>query len=119
MAAAYGVAGLIGFLSQMIIAVESRLLPLATWYWTYERAEYRDAPPSPHVMRDRGLQAITFAGWTLGVPALAGGMLFESAPLVRIGAWALFAAVALAALDNALVVAISFRRPSQAAGCAA
>jgi hypothetical protein len=117
-AAAYGAAGLIGFLSQMIVAVETRLLPLATWYWTYERDGYRNAPPSPHVMRDRGLQAIGFAGWTLGVPALAGGLLLESAALVRIGAWALFVSVALAALDNALVVGVSFHRPFRSASAA-
>jgi hypothetical protein len=114
-AAAYGVAGLIGFLSQAVVAVESRLLPLATWYWTYERAQPRNAPPSPHVMRDSGLQAIGFAGWTLGVPALAGGLFLESAALVRMGAWALFVSVVLAALDNALVVGISFQRPRYSA----
>jgi hypothetical protein len=114
-AAAYGVAGLIGFLSQMVVAMESRLVPLATWYWTYEHDRYERTPPSPHVMRDRGLQAIGFAGWTLGVPALAGGLFLESAALVRAGAWALFVSVMLVALDNALVVAISFRRPQHPA----
>src|SRR5262249_31708826 len=34
-AAAYGVFGLLGFLGQMIVAMEARLLPMAAWYWGY------------------------------------------------------------------------------------
>ena len=103
-AAAYGVLGLVGFLAQMVIAMEARLVPMATWFWAYAASDYQIAPPSPRVMRDRSLQTIVFIGWTLGVPALAGGMFFESAMLVRFGAWALFAGVVLATVDNALVI---------------
>ena len=38
------------------------------------------------------------------MPALAAGMYLESATLVAIGAWALFAGVAIATLDNAFVI---------------
>jgi hypothetical protein len=82
-AAAYGVFGLVGFLAQMVVAMEARLLP----------------------MRDRHLQAIVFIGWTAGVPALAAGMFLESAVLVSLGAWSLFAAVVVATIDNAFVAA--------------
>ena len=110
LAAAYGVAGLVGFLAQIVVAMESRLLPLVAWYWTYESEGFAVAPPSPHVMRDRALQTIAFAGWTLGVPALAGGMFIESGRLVSAAAWLLFASVALTALDDALVAGRSFAR---------
>lgn len=103
-AAAYGVFGLIGCLSQMVVAMEARLLPMVTWFWAYAASNYRVPPPSPHVMRDRSLQMIVFAGWALGVPALAGGMFRESPRLVGIGAWSLFASVAIALLDSATVV---------------
>jgi hypothetical protein len=103
-AAAYGVLGLVGFLAQMVVAMEARLLPMATWFWAYEQSKYQIAPPSPHTMRDRSLQAIVFAGWCVAVPALAGGLFLESAALVGIGAWCLFAAVAIATLDNAFVL---------------
>jgi hypothetical protein len=109
LAAAYGVLGLIGFLAQMVIAMEARLLPMVTWFWAYEASRYKVAPPSPHVMRDRILQAIVFGGWTVGVPALAMGMWSASAQLVSVGAWALFIAVALATLDSVLVVAPALR----------
>lgn len=103
-AAAYGVFGLVGFLAQMVVAMETRLLPLVTWFWAFARSGYRVPPPSPHTMRDRTLQAVVFVAWTIGVPALAAGMFLESALLVGVGAWALLAGVATATLDNISVV---------------
>ncbi len=104
LAAVYGVLGLVGFLAQMVVGMEARLLPLVTWFWAYERSDFRVPPASPFAMRDRSLQAIVFAGWSIGVPALAAGMFWEAAPLVAAGAWSLFAAVAIATVDNALVL---------------
>lgn len=109
-AAAYGVFGLVGCLAQMVVAMEARLLPMATWYWAYAATGYRVPPPSPFAMRDRALQAIVFGGWSVGVPALAAGMYLESARLVCMGAWALFAAVAIATVDNVFVIAHSAAR---------
>ena len=108
-AAAYGVLGLLGFLAQMIVGMQTRLLPMATWYWAYAACSYRVPPASPHTMRDRFLQTIVFIGWTLGVPALAAGMFLESPLLVSVGAWGLLVAAALGAIDNAFVVAHIFR----------
>jgi hypothetical protein len=109
MAAAYGVLGLIGFLAQMIIAMEARLLPMVTWFWAYEASRYTVSPPSPHVMRDRFLQAVVFGGWTIGVPALAVGMWAESVRLVSVGAWMLFVGVVLATLDSVSVITSALR----------
>jgi hypothetical protein len=61
-AGAYGIVGLVGFLAQMVIAMEARLVPMVTWFWAYAAIDYRIAPPSPHVMRDRWLQALSFGG---------------------------------------------------------
>jgi hypothetical protein len=108
-AAAYGVLGLVGFLAQMIVAMEARLLPMVTWFWAYGRSGYKVPPPSPHTMRDRRLQAIVFASWTLAVPALAVGMSLESARLVGLGAWMLFVGVALGTFDNGFVIAHASR----------
>jgi hypothetical protein len=103
-AAAYGVFGLVGFLAQMVVAMEARLVPMAAWVWAYAGSDYLTVPTSPHAMRDRRLQAIVFGAWTIGVPALAAGMFLESPDLVRIGASSLFAGVALATIDSAFVV---------------
>jgi hypothetical protein len=88
----------------MVVAMETRLLPMVSWFWAYAGSGYRVAPPSPHSMRDRMLQTIVFAGWTVGVPALGGGMFLESSLLVGVGAWSLLASVVLGALDNVFVV---------------
>jgi hypothetical protein len=108
-AAAYGVLALVGFLAQMVVAMEARLLPMAVWFWAYAAAGYRTAPPSPHSMRDRRLQAIVASGWTIGVPLLAVGMFRTSATMVGGGASALAAAMAVATIDNVCVVTRAFR----------
>ncbi|PWT83543.1 MAG: hypothetical protein C5B57_06675 [Blastocatellia bacterium] len=108
-AAAYGVLGLVGFLAQMVVAMEARLLPMVTWSWAYAGSDYRVPPPSPHAMRDRLLQGIVLAGWTIAVPALTAGMYLESARLVSLGAWSLLVGVAIATTDNAFVVAYTLR----------
>jgi len=113
LAAAYGVVGLIGFLAQMVVAMEARLLPMATWFWAYSASAYRVAPPSPHLMRDRSLQALVFGGWTIGVPVLAAGMFMESPILVGAGAWTLFAGVCIGTVDNVFVI-VEANRSTQA-----
>jgi hypothetical protein len=104
-AAAYGILGLIGFLAQMVVAMESRLLPMVTWCWAYGSSDYTVVPTSPHRMRDRTLQAIVLAGWVAGVPTLAAGMAFESALLVAVGSTSLFAAVGVSVVDHGYVLA--------------
>ncbi len=92
-AAAYGVFGLVGFLAQMVVAIEARLVPL----------------------RDRMLQAVVFVGWSVGVPALAAGLFLESVTLVSGGAWALLASLAITTLDTISVVAPVMRRTKRLA----
>lgn len=104
LAAAYGVVGLLGFLAQIVIGMEQRLLPLFTWFWAYARSDFKVPPRAPLAMGDQTLQGLGFAGWAAGVPLLAAGMFRASAPLVAAGAWSLFAAVLLATLDTVFVL---------------
>ena len=103
-AAAYGVFGLVGFLAQIVVGMEQRLLPLFTWFWAYARSDFKVPPTPPLAMGDRTLQALGFLGWLAGVPLLADGMFRASGPLVAAGAWSLFAAVLLATLDTVFVL---------------
>jgi hypothetical protein len=103
-AAAYGVLGLVGFLGQMVVAMETRLLPMVTWCWARARSDDQVTLRSPHHMRDRRLQAVVLLAWVCGVPALAGGMAIESARLVAFGAASLFAGVGLGAVDHVFVL---------------
>ena len=103
-AMAYGVCGLLGFLAQMVVGMEERLLPLFAWYWAYANTEYRGPVPSPHEMAWRGGQELVFVLWLFGVPALAGGLAFDAVPFVRAAAWSLFAAVLLDTLNVARIL---------------
>lgn len=104
-AAAYGVLGLLGFLSQMVVAVQVRLIPMYAWYWSFARSGGLVVPQPPLKARDALLQSVVLAGWVVAIPSLAAGVLRMSALLIAAGAWALLAAVVIGAIDNACVVA--------------
>jgi hypothetical protein len=106
LALVYGVAALLGFLSQIVIGVEGRIVPLFGWLWGFADRERLEAPPSLHTVSARPVQAAVFVLWTAGVPLLAGGLALDRPASVSAGAAALFLGVA-ASLANA---AISLRR---------
>ena len=91
-AMAYGAFGLVGFLAQMVVGMQGRLLPLFAWYWAYANTGYKGPVPSPHEMPWRGGQELVFVLWLFGVPALAGGLAFDAVPFVSAAAWCLLAA---------------------------
>lgn len=103
LASAYGVLGLLGFLSQIIVGVEGRLLPLFGWLWGFADREHKESPPSLYGAPSRTLQGLTLLLWTGGVPVLAFGLASERTSAVSIGAGALGVAV-LAGFANAVVV---------------
>jgi hypothetical protein len=94
-AMAYGVCGLLGFLAQIVVAMEGRLLPMFSWYWAYANAGYKGPVVSQHTMPWRFGQLLAFGLWLIGVPALAFGLAFEVIPLVSAGASGLLAALIL------------------------
>jgi hypothetical protein len=115
-AMAYGVLGLVGFLSQIVVGIEGRLLPLYAWLWGFADREQRESPPSLHAAPVRALQAAGFLLWTAGVPLLAAGLSLERPALVRSGAGALLAGVAASAANGVMVVRKLWGRPPRPAG---
>jgi hypothetical protein len=113
LAVVYGVCGLVGFLSQMIVGVSARLLPI---FARLVAADWSAAPKTPHEMPDRRLQAATFAAWTLGVPVLATGFWLDCAWVVGAGGWLLLVGVVASALSGLAVMraARASRDPSTA-----
>ena len=125
-AGAYGAAGLVGFLAQMVIGVEATLLPMFAGIHAIARnstasrnaaaaepgAAPGDAPlpavVSPHRMAHRGVAAATFILWTAGTPLLTLGIGFGSPAAVKTGAWLLFAAALLGALNAARILRFAF-----------
>ena len=110
-AMAYGVFGLVGFLAQMVVGMEGRLLPLFAWYWAYANTGYKGPVPSPHEMAWRGGQEFVFVLWLFGVPALAGGLAFDAVPFVRAAAWSLFAAALIDTLNITRILRHAFITP--------
>ena len=107
-AMAYGVFGLVGFLAQMVVGMESRLLPVFAWYWAYANTSDKGPVPSPHEMAWRYGQELVFLLWLFGVPALAGGLALDAVPFVRAGAWCLFAATLVDGANVARVLRHAF-----------
>jgi hypothetical protein len=110
-AMAYGVAGLVGFLAQMVVGMEGRLLPIFSWYWAYANTGYKGPVPSQHAMPWRLGQQLAFVLWLFGVPALAGGLAFDAIPLVSAAAWSLFAASLIGAANVARILRYAFITP--------
>jgi hypothetical protein len=89
----YGCLGLLGFLSQMVVGVASRLVPLYGWLRTFASSEYQIQPPSPHLTPSRPIQALGFVLWVLGLPLVAFGLAQPAGTALRIGACLLLVAV--------------------------
>lgn len=109
----YGLFGLVGFLAQIIVGFEAQVLPMAAAYWAIQRGtDSAIAPPANGVWR-----AVSYYGWLAGVPALGAGLFLDAPIVLAAGAWVLFGAVVLAAIDGAIVVrglprgSIPARRP--------
>jgi hypothetical protein len=109
---AYGVCGLLGFLAQLVVGIESRLIPLASWLQGFAARGYRDLPPSQHTAVPRTAAASAVVLWTLGVPALGAGLALDRPRWTTAGA----AALALAVLVIGVSQARAVRRLTRAAG---
>jgi hypothetical protein len=90
----YGVVGLVGFVSQMVVGIEGRLLPMHAWYRGLQR---RGALPeiSVHRLADPRLTRAVLLGWLAGLPLLTVGLAWTVPPLIAAGALALLAATAV------------------------
>lgn len=110
LALAYGVFGLVGFLGQIVIGIESRLLPLVAWLWSFAGGGYQGAPPSLYRTPLLSLQWANLALWTAAVPLLATGLARDHERATRAGAGLLFLAVVGNAVNVGIVLARSRRR---------
>jgi hypothetical protein len=106
----YGVVGLVGFLAQMVVGMEGRLLPLFAWYWAYANTNYKGPVPPPQEMPWRAAQDVVFVLWVAAVPALASALAFDSAITVRAAAGCLLLATVLDSISVGKIFMYAFRR---------
>jgi hypothetical protein len=107
-AMAYGVFGLVGFLAQIVVGMEGRLLPIFAWYWAYANTEYKGPVMSQHQMAWRYGRDLVFLLWLFGVPSLAAGLALDGVPFVSAGAWCLLAATVADAVNVARILRHAF-----------
>jgi hypothetical protein len=104
LAMAYGVCGLLGFLSQMVLGVEARIGPMAAWLQGFAAGGHRELPPPLHTAMSQRAGAAALVLWTLGVPCLAVALALDLFRWITTGSACLAVAVALAAGSAARAV---------------
>ncbi len=105
----YGVAGLVGFLTQMVVGMQGRLVPLYAWYRA--RAALNGAQPAwaANALPSAGPARVIFLLWTAGVPLLAGGLATHEPRAVALAASLLLGGVGV----NAAYLLFMLRRAGQ------
>ena len=91
----YGTAGLIGFLAQIVVGIQGRLLPLYGWYRTMEARNMRPPARSVHTLASQGLSKAILITWTLGVPLLLSGLAADIDMMIALASALLLAGVGL------------------------
>ena len=95
----YGVAGLVGFLGQIVVGIQGRLLPLYGWYRMMESRHMQTPDRSAHTLASHGLAKGILISWTIGVPFLALGLSSASRTTLALGCATLLVGVALNAIQ--------------------
>lgn len=90
----YGVAGLVGFLAQMVAGMQGRLVPMYAWYRAYAAT---GQPPSTaaNALPSEAFARVIFLCWTVAVPLLAWGLPRADPVLIRAGALLLLIGVSV------------------------
>lgn len=101
---AYGVAGLLGFVGQMIAGIQGRLLPMHAWYRTMSRLGGAPPPLSAHRLIEPRLALAVLILWTVALPLLVAGLSGAGRVLVALGGMTLLAGTTANAWHAALIV---------------
>lgn len=100
----YGIAGLIGFLSQIVVGMQGRLVPMYAWYRAFAARGGRPPARSAHELPSPAFARIIFAAWTAGVPLLGAGLAGDRRPLVAVASALMLMGVVTGALYLAHMV---------------
>lgn len=101
---AYGVAGLLGFVGQMIAGIAGRLLPMHAWYRAMAALDGAPPPVSAHRLIEPRLALAVFVLWSIALPMLIAGLSGAGPALIAAGGIALAAGTLANAWHGALIV---------------
>ena len=92
----YGATGLVGFLAQMVVGMQGRLVPLYAWYRAYALT---GSPParSSHALPSAAFARSILLCWAIALPLLVWGLPTADQLAIRAGALVLLAGVGLGA----------------------
>lgn len=90
----YGVAGLVGFLGQIIVGMQGRLVPMYAWYRAMAARDGAPPPFGAHDLVSPPHARAVFFLWSAGVPLLAWGLATGNPAVIRIAALLLGAGLA-------------------------
>jgi hypothetical protein len=100
----YATAGLIGFLAQIVMGIQGRLLPLYAWYRKMEAGNMQPPTRSAHTLASQGLSKAILVTWTLGVPLLMAGLAADIGVMIALASGLLLVGVGLNAAQAITVV---------------
>jgi hypothetical protein len=89
----YGVAGLVGFISQIVVGIQGRLVPLYAYYRAMAANGGRPPVRAANELPTARFARPIFVLWTIGVPWLAWGLAAEHASSIRFASVVLVAGV--------------------------
>jgi hypothetical protein len=89
----YGVTGLVGFLAQIVVGMQGRLVPLYAWYRAMAARQGTPPERGANELPSPAFARVLFFAWTAGVPGLAGGLAFESHATIAVSSALLLLAV--------------------------
>jgi hypothetical protein len=101
---AYGIAGLLGFVGQMIAGIQGRLLPMHAWYRAMSRLGGAPPPLSAHGLIVPRLALAVLVLWAGALPLLIAGLSGAGRVLVALGGVTLLAGTIANAWHGALIV---------------
>jgi hypothetical protein len=100
----YGTAGLAGFLAQIVLGIQGRLLPLYGWYRLMEQGGLQPPDRAAHSLASHGLSKGILICWALGVPLLTAGLATDVRVAIAIASGVLLAGVLLNAAQLLTIV---------------
>jgi hypothetical protein len=106
----YGVVGLLGFLGQLIAAVQARLTPLFAWYWVSRRVGTAPPTQAPYTLPGWRGEPLSAALWAAGIVALTAGASLNRPIVFACGAWLVAAAASVGLVSLLATTAVAFAR---------